>query len=166
MSKKPDGKGRVDAVSRSLKSVGRSVGRRNRKSRVCQVMKDKRMCKMAAIRIGKVIKRELKQMCKTKEHSVFKDKSLEALEKFNWSDTVADLQRTAPILMTMLQNCINAVSKDITISVVAGVLLQAYSERACLIQRVFSLLLYSCHSPKQVCCVYYHFDYFTLIFIL
>ena len=86
------------------------------------------MCKMAAIRIGKVIKRELKQTCKTKEHSVFKDKSLEALEKFNWSDTVADLQRTAPILTTMLHNCINAVSKDVTISVVAGVLLQAYSE--------------------------------------
>ena len=153
MSKKPDGKSRIDAVLRSLKSVGRSVGRRNRKSIVCQVMKDKRMCKMAAFRIGKVIKRELKQTCKTKEHSVFKDKSLEALEKFNWSDTVADLQRTAPILTTMLQNCINAVSKDITIGVVAGVLLQAYSERACLIQRVFSPPLFLSFSETGLLCI-------------
>ena len=60
------------------------------------------------------IKRELKQACKTKEHSVFKDKSLEALEKFNCCNMVANLQRTAPILTTMLQNCINVVSKDIS----------------------------------------------------
>ena len=75
---------------------------------------------------------------------------------------LVDLQRTAPILTLILKNATVLDSKpnnEIKLVIAAGVLLEAYSERACFIQRVISLLFYSCHSPKQVCCLSQYFGH-------
>ena len=67
---------------------------------------------------------------------------------------VMDLKRTAPILSSVLENflkqCHKKKNTEVPFTIAAGVLLQGYSERACLVQRVISLLLYGSHSPKQV----------------
>lgn len=81
---------------------------------------------------------------------MFKDKRMSALSSFNWKNIVIDLKRTAPILLSVLQNSIQQdVNRDVTMAIAAGVLLQGNSERANLLQCVISLLDAS-HSPKQV----------------
>ena len=123
------------------------------------------MRKIAGVKIGKAIYKELCQTCSEKESSMFKDKRMSALSSFNWKNMVIDLKRTAPILSSVLQNSVQqGVNRDVTITIAAGVLLQRHSERANLLQRVISLLLYASHSPKQVCV---HFRWYIdfLLFI-
>ena len=149
---------RVHRVTRSLKSLGRSVGRRNRKSIVNQVIKDSFMKKLVAARLGEFLRKELIETCSPKRNSIFRDKSLSAIERFNWSEVAASLKQTAPIMFTLLEKCVcsnhrssHALKKEVTIAVIGGILLRTCSERANIIQRVFSILLFASHSPKQVC---------------
>ena len=130
------------------------MGRRNKGSIVNFVMKDKTMRKAVSVTIGKEIRKEMKHTCLQKEHSIFKDKGISAVGNFNWSNMIADLKQTS-ILSSVLENSLQHGEKktktEVTMTVAAGVLLQGYSERACLVQRVISLLLYASHSPKPVC---------------
>ena len=130
------------------------MGRRNKRSIVNFVLKDKTMRKAVSVTIGKEIQKKMKHTCLQKEHSIFKDKGISAVGNFNWSNMIADLKRTAPILSSVLENCLQQGEKktktEVTMTVAAGVLLQGYSERACLVQRVISVLLCASHSPKQV----------------
>ena len=116
------------------------------------------MLKIVAIKVGKVIKKEMTETCSDAKESVFKDKSLNAMENFNWGKMAADLRRTAPVMAAILENSIASKSTDeptlkteIKMTVAAGILLQGISERASHVQRVVSLLLFSSHSPKQLC---------------
>lgn len=59
MLQKKGDKHRVHRVSRSLRGVARSVGRKNRKSVVNQVMKDKRMKCIVVKRVGQLVQKEL-----------------------------------------------------------------------------------------------------------
>ncbi|XP_019862645.1 PREDICTED: uncharacterized protein LOC109591334 [Amphimedon queenslandica] len=154
VNKKPSGPCRVNVVSKSLRSLGRSVGRRSRMSIVNFVLKDKIMRRKVAIQIGKLIRKEMKVTCSVKEQSIFKDKSLSAINNFSWNSMVLDLKRTAPVMSSVLENSIDRGQKrkkvEIAMAVAASVLLHGHSERACLLQRAVSLLLYGCHAPKQL----------------
>ena len=112
------------------------------------------MLNRVAIKVGRVIKKEMKETCLDEKQSVFKDKSLSAMEKFNWGKLAADLRQTAPVMAVILENFIASKSTDeptlkteIRMTVAAGILLQGFSERASLVQHVVSLLLFSSHSP-------------------
>lgn len=152
---------RIHRLTRSLKSLGRSVGRRKRSSIVNLVIKDIVMRNRIIHKIGDILRKELKATCSVTNNSIFKNKSVSALETFNWTNVAADLKRTAPNLTILLEKCTtkgvlvdddvgSQRKRDITISVTAGILLRSYSERSNLIQRLFSVLMYANHSPKQV----------------
>lgn len=114
------------------------------------------MLRKVAFQIGKIIRKEMKVTCSVKEDSIFKDKSLTAIDNFSWNSMVLDLKRTAPVMSSVLENCIdrgqNKKKVEIAMAVAASVLLHGHSERACLLQRAISLLFYGCHAPKQVIC--------------
>ena len=93
-------------LTRSLKSLGRSVGRRNWKSIVNQVIKDSFMKKLVAARLGEFLCKELIETCLPIRNSIFRDKRLSAIERFNWSEVAASLKQTAPILFTLLEKCV------------------------------------------------------------
>jgi hypothetical protein len=119
-------------------------------------MKDHKMRKKAIFKIGRILCREFKETCLSKNKSIFKDKSPSAIESFDWTNVVNDLRQTAPNLVSLLEASIgNQESKQTHISVVmtAGLLLRCYSQRCNLLQRVFSILLYASNAPKQVSCV-------------
>ena len=112
------------------------------------------MLNRVAVKVGRVIKKEMKETCSDAKQSVFKDKSLSAMEKFNWGKLAVDLRQTAPVMAVILENSIASKSTDeptlkteIRMTVAAGILLQGFSERASLVQHVVSLLLFSSHSP-------------------
>ena len=137
-----------------MRSLAMSIGRCNEKSIVNQVMKNDCMRRIVAVKVGDVLCKELKDTCKAKNGSVYSDKSIEAIENFNWSTLATDLERTAPMLSTILGKCAtskaNSANSDITVAVIAGILLRNCSQRANLLQRLFAVLLYASHAPKQV----------------
>lgn len=138
-----------------MKSLGRSVGRRNVQSIVNQVMKNKAIRRKIIPKIGRILHNELRETCLSHNNSSFKDKGTSSLENFNWKDLTNDLKRTAPTLVSLLEICLKKRSganshTDRYMVVSCSILLRAYSERSNLVQRLFSVLLYASHSPKQV----------------
>lgn len=85
-------KHQVFKVSRSLHSLARSVGRRNRKSVVNQVMKDRNMRSSVVVKVGKLIKKELVFTGTRDARSMYGNKSLEDMKKFDWSLLAADMK--------------------------------------------------------------------------
>ena len=139
--------------------------------------KDPKMIKLIAVKMGRMVYKELKVTCLQHSNSKFKDKSVNAVVGFSWTDTLGDIKRTAPLLSTMLQNFVGAGSsklnhaemkrKEISVVLSAGILLQSCSERANLVKRYISLLLYASHCPKQVeLFFYYNYHSSTLFNIL
>lgn len=117
------------------------------------------MRRKLVIKIGEEIRKELKQICSDESKSLFKNKSLNALESFKWSEAVSDLKRIAPLLYSLLFTLTSSTKKkiptcctkqEIPITFCAAILLRVYSQRANLVQRLMSVLLYASHVPKQV----------------
>ena len=64
---------------------------------------------------------------------------------------VHDMRRTKPTLFHVLQLCITEEEgKDIVTALIGGVILKQHNERMTFLQRLFSILLSSNYSPKQV----------------
>lgn len=64
---------------------------------------------------------------------------------------VHDMRRTKPTLFRVLQLCITEEEgKDIVTALIGGVILKQHNERMTFLQRLFSILLSSNYSPKQV----------------
>ena len=144
-------KHRVFQVGRSLRSVGRAVGRRRRKSIVNQVMKDVRMRNVVVEKVGKLVKKEMIYTCSQDAKSMYGNKCLEDLRLFQWSTLAYDMRWTMPTLFRILQLCITKEEgKDIVTAFIGGVILKQHNERMTFLQCLFSILLYSSHSPKQV----------------
>ena len=103
--------------------------------------------------VGNLLHKEIKVTCSDKSASKMKQKNLSAIESFLWSDVASDLRRTAPTLVFLLESSMGSKNeeKDITVTVTGAILLHHFSERANLIQRLFSVLFYAGHVPKQVC---------------
>ena len=115
------------------------------------------MLKRVVLKLGDIVRRELIFTSKMNSFSLFQKKDLGSLQFFKWNEVCRDFQRTAPYLGHILEKCAEAKrsathssNKDIVISVVVGILLRNCSQRANLIQRLLSILLYSSHVPKNV----------------
>ena len=66
--------------------------------------------------------------CSNKTKSKFKDKSLEALTSFSWTEVLSDLKRTAPLLTAMFHHVIGTYSsesqakhKEVSVVIAAGI---------------------------------------------
>lgn len=142
---KKETKHRVFQVGRSLRSVGRAVGRRRRK------LKDVRMRNVVVEKVGKLVKKEMIYTCSRDAKSTYGNKCLEDLHLFQLSTLAYDMRRTMPTLFRILQLCITKEEgKDIVTAFIGGVILKQHNERMTFLQCLFSILLYSSHSPKQV----------------
>ena len=141
------GKHQVFKVSRSVHSLAMSVGRRNRKSVVNQVMKDRNMRSSVVVKVGKLIKK----LVFTGTHdarSMYGNKFLEDMKKFDWSLMAADMKKTMPTFYGILEECMKS-NKEKKVVVIAFIGKQN-NERLSFLQHLFSLLLYSSHCSKQV----------------
>ena len=98
------GKHRISQLLPSLTKVGRSLGRRSRMSIVNQVLKNKKMKEIVMKKAGVMLRKELKEMCKS--DSCFCAKDASALEEFQWSNIATELKAKAPILSVLFDNAI------------------------------------------------------------
>jgi hypothetical protein len=143
---------RVYRLTRSLKHLGKSVGRRSRNSIVNQVIKDDRMQKKVVTKVGNLIFKELVKTSLRKSNSLFGKNTPSAVENFKWSDLSHDLKRTMPTFFTIMNACTPSKpeTKDMIIAVLGGIVIKNHNEKLNFIQRLISVLLYASHCPKMV----------------
>ena len=141
-----------------MKKLGRSVGRRDRHSIACQVVKDNRLLEKVVDKIGIKLRKELIASASPDNNSSFRVTDLSSLSAFQWSDLTKDFQRTAPLLHKILEKCVASnrskeykPSQHAKMAIVAGILFRNTSQCVNLLQYLLSLLFYASHIPKQVC---------------
>lgn len=165
---KKHSKARVFQLSRSLKSLGRSVGRRNRSSIARQAMKDSRIRKKVVERMGKLMSQELTNLASLKSNSMLRNRSCQALEQFSWKELLVELEKETPITLSLLKQCAHVKrrvhkprgeggrskrripNEEAAVGMCFAILMRARSQRMNLVQRLISILLYGSHAPKQV----------------
>ena len=132
----------MHCLTRSLKTLGRCVGRRSRSAIARQAIKDVRIRNKVIELIGKLLAKELTITCSVDANS--------SLRK--------QLKETAPTMVSLLKSAISSnksglrsPNTDAITGLCCSILLRARSQRMNLIQRLLSVILYGAHASKQVC---------------
>ena len=105
--------------------------------------------------VGHYIKKELAAMCSDTVNSILLQSSSNDISSFTWEKLMDELAFNAPTLLYLLQCCTTTKSKksaDAIIGMCVALLCRHRRDRASLIQKIISLILYSGHTSKQVCC--------------
>ena len=152
------------SLSRSLKKLGKSVGRSRPIGIARQVMSHKRVRVAVIKETGLRIRRELRSLCSKKAPSILRRKpTSESLNTFSWKDISKELNERSPLLLQILKECLTRkrrktkkkqtkrIDDDTIASLCAGIILRHRNSRMTLMQRIMSLLLYSEHTTKLVC---------------
>lgn len=144
-------------LTRSLKTLGRCVGRRSRSAIARQAIKDVKIRNKVIELIGKLLAKELTITCSVDANSSLRNRNPDVLEKFRWSDLLTELKETAPTMVSLLKSAISSnksglrsPNTDAITALCCSILLRARSQRMNLIQRLLSVILYGGHASKQV----------------
>lgn len=95
---------RVLKPSRSLKSLARSVGGRNREAIARQAVKDKVICSKVVEYLGKKV--IAKEMCTQSTDSVLRKRDPKSLEEFELGSVIEEMKEHAPSTLTLLRSCL------------------------------------------------------------
>ena len=153
-------------MSRSLKRMGKSVGRCNKNAIAKHAVSDKRICNKMVKLLGRKVEKEMKEMCLLSTDSALRNKDLES---FDLEHVYEELEARAPITKSMLLSCLAGHRKSsateikkkgrtkcrmadsaTVIGVCCCILLRARSQRMNALQRMVSLILYCGHASKRV----------------
>ena len=148
-------KNRYFQLSRSLKKIGKYIGRGNRRSIASAVIQNPSLKKEVVSSLCKEIQREVKGVCSDAHDSILRMTSKPAIENFTWERVWQELELKTPLLATTLSGLL-PVSKRTQINVVpalcvcASVLLKLQNQKVNLVQTMISLVLKAGHATKQV----------------
>lgn len=156
-------------LTSSLKRLGRSVGRRNRRSIARQAISDSRIRERIVDLLGKRMANEMKAMCSMKTDSILRKRNQGILHKLNVQAVVSEMEKHAPHTLAILRSCLagcrrskaknerrkdrtktRIVDVDRVVAVACAILLRGRSQRMNLLQRIVSLILYCGHASKRV----------------
>ena len=146
-----------------MKKVGRSVGRQRCGPIAKQVVSHPRIRPFILKRVGKLIRKDMEQMCSVKVSSILRKRTPTAMKSFSWGELMKKLERFSPVFCQLLKECVHkkkrkvskrgtsyAVDDATVIGMCAAILLRHRNLHMNLVQRIISTLLYSGHAPKQV----------------
>ena len=104
------------------------------------------------LKVAQLVRRELVFTCSREGKSIYGKKSPADLCSFNWSDLASDLKGTMPTFYSILESCLQSKADKVHIvaAFLGGILIKHNNHKVNLMQRLFSLLLYASHCPKQV----------------
>lgn len=143
-------------LTRSLKKLGRYIGRGNHRSIASAAMSNNSLRPELLQKLGQVVRNdEVKRVCSDQHDSILKLKSKPALECFSWETVCKELSQNTPMLMSLLSNLIPP-SKQASESVkpalcmCASIILKLNNQKINLVQSVVSLILKAGQATKQV----------------
>ena len=166
---KRQNKSRLFRVSNSLKSLVKGAGRRSRSSIAFQAMQDVRIRKKVVERMGKLMSNEMTSLTSLKVGCVLRNCSGDTLKEFVWKDLLQELEKEAPVSLSLFKQCAHvkrcghtqrgksgrsarrSPDEETAVGMCFAILLRSRSQRMSLVQRLVSMLLYGSHAPKQVC---------------
>ena len=168
MKRKKGSKPTVSYLTRSLKRVGKSVGRRKPASIARQVMCHPRIKKQVIGEVGRLMQEEMKEMCKTKTSSLLRGMRVQDMSSFTFEGLADELRKNAPTFTQLMFDCVTRkrrirvnqkrksfIAKDATIvGICASIILRHRNRHMNLFQRIVSVLLYSNNVPEQVNVIY------------
>ena len=150
-----DRKARYFHLSRSLKKLGRYVGRGKARSIAAAMVENNVLRHEVVIAIGNMARNELKKICSESHDSILRMKSKTALEYFTWERVWVELQDNAPILVLFLLQLVPPLKREKeevkrAICVCMSILLKLRCDKVNIVQAVISLILTAGHATKQV----------------
>lgn len=145
-------KSRYFHLTRSLKRIGKFVGRGSRQSIAKAVCENESLRPQVALALSRIIRKEVLSICSLKHDSILCLKSRPALERFTWERVWSELQNHAPILLTMLTGAIASSDTPFQppLCVAASILLKLSNPRVNLVQSILSLILKTGQATKLV----------------
>ena len=148
---------------RSLKKLGRSVGRANRSAIARQVMKDDRIRTRVVELIGTHLGKEMKKLCTKEVTSVLRKADSDSVQQFTIQSIIEEMKTHAPSVLTILRGCLHGrkrsrakkqksriIDIDTLVGVCCAILLRGRSQKMNLLQRIVSLILFCGHASKRV----------------
>ena len=146
-------KNRYFHLTRSLKRIGKFVGRGSRRSIAEAVCKNESLRSQVVLAMSRIIRKEILDICSQKHDSILRLKSRPALERFTWERVWSEFQSHAPMLLTMLSGAIasSAIPFRPPLCVAACILVKLSNPRVNLVQSILSLILKTGQATKLVC---------------
>ena len=95
-------KARYFHLSRSLKKLGRYVGRGKRRSIAQATVENGALRHEVVLAIGNAAHKEIKKICSDSHDSILRMKSKIALERFTWERVWTEIETNAPLLVSLL----------------------------------------------------------------
>ena len=148
---------------RSLKKLGRSVGRANRSAIARQVVRDERIRTRVIELLGTHMGKEMKKLCTKEVMSVLRKADSDSVQQFSVKSIIEEMKTHAPSVLTVLRGCVHGrrrsrakkqksrmIDVDTVVGVCCAILLRGRSQKMNLLQRIISLILFCGHASKRV----------------
>ena len=117
-----------------------------------------------------LVRREIAHLTSDNMASILNSTSSHILNEFTWDDLLAEVKSAAPTLLELLQGCTKAKTprknQNATMGVLIAIMCEHRRPTSSLVQRLFSLILYSGHASKRVginCFMFTHIILFYFI---
>lgn len=137
-------------LSRSLKKLGRFVGRGNKESIVKAVMENNHLHALVVKAVSKEVQSELKEICSDSYDTILRMKYKVALESFTWRRVWRELQNKTPTLLAILSGrCSNGPVQP-AVCTCASILMKLRNPKVNLVQAMISVVLKAGHANTQV----------------
>lgn len=137
-------------LSRSLKKLGRFVGRGNKESIVKAVMENPHLHEFVVRAISKEVQGELKEICSDSYDTILRMKYKVALQNFTWSRVWKELQSKTPTLLAILSGGYSKGQVQPALCTCASILMKLRNPKVNLVQAMISVLLKAGHANTQV----------------
>lgn len=150
------------------KRIGQAVARRCNKAIAGECLKEPLIRKYIIEKVGKILRMELCKLCSNKTPSTLRMYNQESFKNFTWDHLISEFSCIAPTLLSLFEFLTETKSvrhnRKGVIAVSISLLLKNRFGKACFLQKLVSLMLYSGHANKQVIYGYYH-DIYLCVYI-
>ena len=137
-------------LSRSLKRLGKYVGRGKKSSIVDAILSNPQLREHMVTAIAKEVQKELKVICCDEHCSILCMKYKTALERFTWETVWQELKNKATTLLNILSGGSSSSTIRPAISMCASILLKLRNPKVNVVQAIVSVVLKGGHASIQV----------------
>lgn len=154
VSKKQE-KNRYFHLSKSLKKVGKYIGRGNKRSIATAVVENAALQGEVLLALCTEACKEVKKLCSDSHDSILRNTTKPAVELFTWERVWLELQLNAPLLLSLLTNLISPTKRDDksvkpALCMCASILLKLQNQKVDIVQTMIGLVLKAGHATTEV----------------
>ena len=147
------GKTTTYSLTPSRNRLGKALARGSRRVVAIEGLKDP-TTRRHIMKIGILVRNEIVAMCTDERGSILQQNSSSALKEFTWEKLLCEAAETAPILLNLLQECVQTrdsrPNQPGVIGMCFAILLKHRFSKMSLVQKIITLVLHAGHCGKQI----------------